>query len=40
MKKIKKLKKPVKNLKTNIALYGGTNECLANDAATDGNCNC
>ena len=35
-----KLKKPIKKAKKYINLYGGTNECLSNAAAGNGNCNC
>lgn len=35
-----KLQKPNKNIKKNITLYGGTNECASNSAAGNGNCNC
>lgn len=39
MKKIK-LKKPSNKGKKNVTLYGGSNECLTNQAASNGNCNC
>ena len=37
---MKKLKKPMKKEKKNMTLYGGTNECIVNSAAGNGNCNC
>lgn len=37
---MRKLKKPIKNAKKNMTLYGSTNECINNVHAGNGNCNC
>lgn len=37
---MQKLKKPYKDNKSNVTLYGATDECISNTAAGNGNCNC